>query len=257
MTYRETTKLAGHAAVRCERELSESRGEEVALPQGWVNLKSRSFSLDKHTAVWGHRSLSEPWEPLRSARTVLSQDSRHLLLLLSPEIPWACPSCSISALLASGRSQVQRYLQKGKAMRKQKVNSTFWNLVRLGWKLGVRGSFPKWAGLAGPSLHVLTWAWWRFHAWTEHCIHSSLWRTQHGALTICLHRRCKISASKTPALPTGSKGLLNSLEWKKNRCFSVIICIWDVNLGVVIKLRQEISFNFCQGGRIWLIQHCW
>lgn len=50
-SYRETTKLVGHAAVRCERELSESRGEEVSLPQCWVNLKSRRFSLDKHPAV--------------------------------------------------------------------------------------------------------------------------------------------------------------------------------------------------------------
>lgn len=40
-SYRENTKLVGHAAVRCERELSESRGEEVSLPQCWVNLKSR------------------------------------------------------------------------------------------------------------------------------------------------------------------------------------------------------------------------
>lgn len=41
MNYRETIKLVGHAAVRCERELSESQGEEVSLPQCWVNLKSR------------------------------------------------------------------------------------------------------------------------------------------------------------------------------------------------------------------------
>lgn len=40
-SYRKNTKLVGHAAVRRERELSESRGEEVSLPQCWVNLKSR------------------------------------------------------------------------------------------------------------------------------------------------------------------------------------------------------------------------
>lgn len=30
-------------------------------------------------------------------------------------------------------------------------------------------------------------------------------------LTICLHSMCSISEIKIPALPTGSKGLLNSL----------------------------------------------
>lgn len=38
-----------------------------------------------------------------------------------------------------------------------------------------------------------------------------------GRPTICLHRRCRISESKTPALPTGSRGLLNSLQRKRSK----------------------------------------
>lgn len=35
-------------------------------------------------------------------------------------------------------------------------------------------------------------------------------------LTICLHSRCSISENKMAALPTGSSGLLNSLQ-KQNK----------------------------------------
>lgn len=129
---------------------------------------------------------------------------------------------------------------KGKVTSKQKVNSAFGTLSGSAGNWGWRSRFPRLSGLAHPSgsscgKHV--------GFMHKHALAASSPRTAHQPLTICLHRRCKISASKTPALPTGSKGLLNSLEWKRE------IFPYNVNL----ECEAGGSDQTEAGKHLWLI----